>query len=73
MSSRADGQAAYERYAGAVGWTAYNGETMKPWAQVPARIQNAWIETAHAIRERAEVAIRAEIKAEVEEEHGIRL
>ena len=53
-SERADGQAAYEAYAGAVGWKAYNGENLKPWALVPTRIQNAWIEVGRLIEREVE-------------------
>jgi hypothetical protein len=43
------GQIAYEAYGDRVSWKTYRNEPMPPWGRLPALIQAAWMEAAHAV------------------------
>lgn len=40
----------YNAYGDFVGWKNYAGLSMPKWAELPEKIQQAWIEAARAIR-----------------------
>lgn len=44
------GQIAYEAYADTVDHKNWQGKPMRPWGELPTRIQEAWEASATAIR-----------------------
>ena len=69
MSSNEElGRLAYEAYCDARAWRAFDGTQLKSWIIVDRPIQQAWIKSAVAIRERVHNETRAEVH---KERHGV--
>lgn len=56
------GRIAYDAYCNERQWKAFDGTQLKPWPQVDAGIQQAWVQGALAVINRVYMAMTEDVK-----------